>query len=310
VPGVFASVENPGTSWGGVVLAIYLTGIIVLVGRMIAGGSAVRRIVKAVESHGSSDGRVLISQVVAVPLVVGVWRPRIVVPPAWTSWSDSQKTAVIAHEQAHIARRDGWVLRVSSINCCLFWFHPLAWWLRRQLAITAEQACDEAAVIALGARRPYAELLLDMARHVRRHRGRLAWSSVGMDGPGTLDARIDRVLSGEGTGPLPLGRRVVVVFGCALAVGVAAACRQADAVAPLLPDPVLAAEIAEEKATQAKWDSAKVLTAEQVAELEAKVAASPEDMDGRRALITFYNTSGHRVLGWDRMVPAKPLSSV
>ena len=41
--------------------------------------------------------------------------------------------AVLAHERMHVQRADCLVALIAEINCCLYWFHPLAWWLKRHL---------------------------------------------------------------------------------------------------------------------------------------------------------------------------------
>ena len=78
----------------------------------------------------------------------------------------------------------------AHLNRCLFWFHPLAWWLERTLATTAEQVADEEAIAVLGSRTAYAGILLDMARAVAPAGGRVAWRGVGIGGSGVLHERI------------------------------------------------------------------------------------------------------------------------
>jgi len=57
------------------------------------------------------------------------------------------------------------------MNRCVFWFHPLAWWVERKLAILAEEACDEASLAATGDRQSYAAALVEMAEAVQRRAG-------------------------------------------------------------------------------------------------------------------------------------------
>ena len=107
-------------------------------------------------------------------------------PLAWRDWPADVLGAVLLHERAHVARRDTAVAVLARINTCIFWFHQLAWALERTLASTAEYACDEAALKALGARERYAEVLVSMA-----------WQRVpgtGFGGVGLLEKRVDRVL--------------------------------------------------------------------------------------------------------------------
>ena len=43
--------------------------------------------------------------------------------------------SVLNHEQAHLRRRDNLITVLGEANRCLYWFHPLAWLLRRELAV-------------------------------------------------------------------------------------------------------------------------------------------------------------------------------
>lgn len=93
------------------------------------------------------------------PFVLGVFRPRICLPP---ELSGEQLGYVLAHERGHIARRDhvwkplGWLL------LCVYWFHPLLWLAYALLCRDLELACDER--VARGLDRAgiadYAETLL------------------------------------------------------------------------------------------------------------------------------------------------------
>ncbi len=97
------------------------------------------------------------------PVPVGFFRARILLPRDWRSWDAVKLRAVLAHERAHIRRGD-WLVRVAShVNVCIFWFHPLAWWLERELARLAEEACDDVALSGLN-REEYAATLVDIAR--------------------------------------------------------------------------------------------------------------------------------------------------
>src|SRR4029079_18832268 len=118
-------------------------------------------------------------------------------PMARTHWGGDVLAAVVAHEASHVRRHDSWVHFAAPRNCALVWFHPLAWWLEKKLALTAEHACDDAAASAVGGPARYAEILVDMADVCRRQRGRVFWQAVGVTGGGPLESRVDRLLRGE-----------------------------------------------------------------------------------------------------------------
>ena len=53
-----------------------------------------------------------------------------------------EQDAVLAHELAHLKRRDHWVRRLEAIVLGLYWWYPGAWWARRQLERAEEECCD------------------------------------------------------------------------------------------------------------------------------------------------------------------------
>ncbi|HEX7862818.1 MAG TPA: M56 family metallopeptidase [Verrucomicrobiae bacterium] len=78
-----------------------------------------------------------------VPFVSGIFRPCIVLPAGFSSWSDSELKAVLRHELAHVKRRDVLTLTFCSAACVLHWFNPLVWLAARELNIEAEKSCDD-----------------------------------------------------------------------------------------------------------------------------------------------------------------------
>ncbi len=107
---------------------------------------------------------VLISRGIPGPLVVGVFRPRILLPEDSAAWSPARYRAVLAHELAHIRRRDPSILLVAQIATTVYWFHPLCWLAAARLRVESERACDDAA-LRIGLRPSgYAGELLDLAR--------------------------------------------------------------------------------------------------------------------------------------------------
>ncbi len=169
------------------------------------------------------------SEIVAAPLTAGILSSRIILPVAWRKWSTQKLSAVLAHESSHVRRRDTLIALLSYLNCCLFWFHPLAWWLERKLATMAELASDDDAVLSVGEAKLYAQVLLDMAQAVRRRGGRLVWQGIGVNGNGFLSQRIERLLCSHVSREISIIRKAVVAIGCAVAIFFVAACRQESA---------------------------------------------------------------------------------
>ena len=76
--------------------------------------------------------------------VFGFLRPVVIVPESFTqSFSDCEREAFLRHEFQHIYRYDNIWLFVQKIVRNIFWFHPLVWWLDRQISAEREIMRDE-----------------------------------------------------------------------------------------------------------------------------------------------------------------------
>lgn len=118
----------------------------------------------------------------------------------------------MAHERAHVERRDFAVLLASQLHQAVFWFSPLSWWLHRRLASLAELASDDRAMAATGNRPGYAAALLEMGR-----RSGPLLRGLAMARPATLVMRIERSLT-EHAGPAPAGSMPQVGLAFAMTV--------------------------------------------------------------------------------------------
>jgi beta-lactamase regulating signal transducer with metallopeptidase domain len=135
-----------------------------------------------------------ISKNLPVAVAVGLVRPWILLPQMLTNANREQARSVLAHELAHVANRDLWLLAMLRGLMILLWPHPLFWLLRRQVRLDQELLADAAAA-ELTSRGTYAEQLVALARSaVETHVPRLA-SSVGLwERPSQLTQRIALLL--------------------------------------------------------------------------------------------------------------------
>jgi TonB family protein len=128
--------------------------------------------------------RVRVSNQISVPVAVDLDDVLVLLPRSWQEWNEDKLRAVLTHEMAHIARRDPSCALMASFAVCIFWFHPLSWFLQRQLADLAEEACDDAAIRTISAPQQYARILIDFASEVARQGGRaLAPASAAVRSP-------------------------------------------------------------------------------------------------------------------------------
>jgi beta-lactamase regulating signal transducer with metallopeptidase domain len=180
-------------TWRDAVLMVYVAGVCLFLVRLAIGvrrARAIRRDARPV--HGR-----LAHPSCVTPMTIGMLSPVVILPADWASWSDAELSAVVAHEEEHVRRRDPLVAGVALLNRAIFWFHPLAWWLQRTIASLSEQACD-AVVISRGHDTDvYSACLLRFARRAAHAGGRIAPMATAMPGAG-LRARIERL-----TDPLP-----------------------------------------------------------------------------------------------------------
>ena len=104
------------------------------------------------------------------PLVLGIFRPVILLPTAMDFTDGTLLRHIITHEAMHIRRKDNLMKVIGLITLCLHWFNPLVWIMLRMLNQDLETACDEAVLSRLDhvgdtrdPRREYAGSLLAMA---------------------------------------------------------------------------------------------------------------------------------------------------
>lgn len=107
------------------------------------------------------------SEFVDSPFVLGIIRPVIYLP---FHMAQEDRTYVIAHEQAHIRRRDHWWKPLGFLLLSVYWFNPLLWVAYILLCRDIEAACDEKVIGAMDKenRRAYSTALLNCSIHRRR----------------------------------------------------------------------------------------------------------------------------------------------
>jgi beta-lactamase regulating signal transducer with metallopeptidase domain len=106
--------------------------------------------------------RLLVTSDCPAPLSWGWFSPAILIDPE--SLRDREAAeSILAHEVAHIARRDWPVLMLARATVALFWFNPLVWLLEKECIQQAEEAADSHALRQVEPTR-YAQTLLSCAQ--------------------------------------------------------------------------------------------------------------------------------------------------
>jgi beta-lactamase regulating signal transducer with metallopeptidase domain len=158
------------------VLLAYLGGLLMVGGRLLIGLFLLRRwtgnardvtdpewLAAFARVRGADDRvRLMVSDHVPSPLSWGWRRPVILIDPD-TQDEPQEADAILAHEMAHVGRRDWLALMLTRIAATVFWFNPVVWLLEREIVQQAEEAADcEAASHVEPAR--YAQTLLTWAQ--------------------------------------------------------------------------------------------------------------------------------------------------
>jgi len=127
------------------------------------------------------------------PMTTGLRASAILLPAEANDWPEERLRFVLAHELAHVKRKDTLMQVPIQVACSLHWFNPLVWIAHRRFLIERERACDDF-VINTGAQPDaYAGHLLDIARSVR-HKPHFAFSGIFMANRSQLETRLLSIL--------------------------------------------------------------------------------------------------------------------
>ncbi len=104
---------------------------------------------------------------IRTPFLLGIVKPRIYLP---SGMEPQQQDYVIAHEQAHLLRRDHWWKPLGYLLLILHWFNPVVWLAYILLCRDIELACDEKVIkdYGLDDRKAYSQALLSCSISRRR----------------------------------------------------------------------------------------------------------------------------------------------
>ena len=142
--------------------------------------------------------RVACSARIAEAMVVGFFRPVILLPVAWAAEvPEDVLRSVLAHELAHIRRRDQWVNLLQRVAEVVLFYHPAVWWISRQMRAEREYCCDEMAATAVGGGLPYAEALEAVGRLRAQTQSPLLSTTIGGTNMSLL-SRVKNVLGKPG----------------------------------------------------------------------------------------------------------------
>lgn len=178
--------------------------------------------------------RLLASRRAASPLLLGWLKPVVLVPSAaFLHLAPEALEAVLAHELAHLRRRDPLVNLLQGLAEALLFFHPCAWWLSARIRDLREHCCDDEAAALCGDPLPLAE---GLAALERLRRGLPSDPSPALAAAkGKLMHRIARLFTPEPC-TAPSGRALLLVLAAASLLGAGTLALRQDPPKPTQPE--------------------------------------------------------------------------
>ena len=126
-----------------------------------------RRVEKIVSGMPTKRlARCVSSSSIDVPMVVGVWRPTVLLPESLVEHDADQLELKhsLAHEWSHIEMHDLVTWQLTSLCQTFLWIQPFYWMLRRELRVAQDQLADQFATERTREHATYATTLVELSR--------------------------------------------------------------------------------------------------------------------------------------------------
>jgi acetyl esterase/lipase len=190
------------------------------------------------------------------------------------------RQTILVHELVHLHRGDYWLRFLELLATAVYWWHPVVWWVRRQLHQAEEEVCDARVVAALpDSREAYATAVVEASRFLSRTRSPLPAVASGIGGFVSIRQRVTRIMLTTDSGRLSVRNRIAVVV-------MALACLS---LTPTLGQVELQ-QTGEEQSTPGNADSTQPAKPEKRRDPDLGDQAYPPRMEG--AQVEIYKTVG------------------
>ena len=152
-----------GNSVNPMQIAAYIASFVWIVGMgimLLYAAISYRRVRSRVQNTKFLRENIVICPQVDTPFILGIFRPTIFLPEGL---AEMDTEYVIAHEKAHLRRKDHWWKPLGFLLLTIHWFNPVLWIAYILLCRDIELACDEKVIRELGVenKKPYAEALIN-----------------------------------------------------------------------------------------------------------------------------------------------------
>lgn len=133
------------------------------------------------------------NNLISSPLLIGFFRPCIVLPSTDLSPADFEYT--IRHELTHFKRRDMFYKWLMQFTVCVHWFNPLVYLMSREVGRACELSCDEAVIKTLDpqGQRAYGDTLLNAMGVAGNYKNSVASVTLN-EGKELLKERLDAIM--------------------------------------------------------------------------------------------------------------------
>ena len=163
--------------WVGLLTWVWIAGVAAMLAYLLVSAVLLKRRVGA---SVETEPGVFVADGLSFPFVLGVFRPKIYLPP---SLDPAQREMILAHERAHLKRRDHLIKPLAFLLLSVYWFNPVLWVAYALLCRDIELACDERVIRDMDRedRAFYSRTLLDCGtRHRRIAACPVAFGEVGV----------------------------------------------------------------------------------------------------------------------------------
>jgi beta-lactamase regulating signal transducer with metallopeptidase domain len=177
------------------------------------------RLSRCVPGAGSRPAAVKLSHDLEGAAALGLGSPLILLSARLVeTLRPCELELLVAHEQAHLARRDDWTRLLEAVIDAFAGLHPAVWFISRQIDIEREAACDDWAVARAGDAVGYAECLTRVAAFAGGRAGAPAVLPGMLRRPSSLRRRVTRLLDARRSRAARLSRGMLLATATALAV--------------------------------------------------------------------------------------------
>jgi bla regulator protein blaR1 len=234
--------------------------------------------------------RVVRSPQAIEPGVFGIVRPVLMWPAGIDErLSAAQVEAILAHEVAHVRRRDNLAAMIHMAVEALFWFHPLVWWIGARLVDERERACDEDVVGRGTEPEVYAESILKTCQfHVESPLVCVA-GVTGSD----LKKRVEQIMKNDMALMLSVARRLALYSALVAAIAIPVAIG-------IVTSPRLAAQIVAPATDSPTFEVASIRPNNNPGRMGAYLAPgryTVSGLSGRRLIMQAYEIHDSQIVG-------------